>query len=201
MLDTDWGQVELDYRAGVMSINNVCDTHGITRSRLMDKVAQEGWSRDLMSQVRAEVNERLYMARRHEERAKDHVTVAAQVMVDVIYRHRHDICHLRSTITKAFHGINELMDMDITNEDGNIDKAELILRNVRSALLLGKTQGVVSALDTLASAYQRVITMERQAFGLDGLVSTSAYMQEESGPPAATVQLYLPVNHRDPVST
>lgn len=201
MLDTDWRQVELDYRAGVMSINNVCAIHGITRQRLMERVASDGWSRDLMSQVRAEVNERLYMNRRHEAQAQDHVSAAAQVMVEAVYRHRHDIAHLRSTVSRTIQQVNDLLDMEVTDDKGDLDRAELILRNVRSSLLLGKTQGIVNALDVLASAYQRVITMERAAFGLDSLVSTASYTQDsESNVPTATVQLYLPANHRDPVT-
>jgi hypothetical protein len=180
----------------------ICHVHNIPRTRLLHKAAQEGWSRDLISQVRAEVNERLYVNRRGEvPDVRDNISSAAQVIVETIYQHRRDISDLRNTATKALDHVNALLDLDLESDDGEIDKSQAILRQVQAGLILGKTQGVVGALDVLASAYQRIVAMERQAFGLEGLAAATPQIESEQSNPAATVQVYLPANHREPALT
>jgi hypothetical protein len=194
--DIDWDKVELDYRAGALSLGSICNFHNITRQQLMGKVSSGAWTRDLMSQVRAEVNERLFMSRQREEQGKDHVAIAAQVTIDVVMGHRRDIRHLREIFVKTLDRINEIVEVDLSDPSQLEDSAE-VLRSLNSRAILGRNQGVVGAIDTLASAYQRIIALERQAFGLDSLTTVSANVTETQ--PTATVQLFLPVNHRDPM--
>lgn len=200
-MGTDWQQVELDYRTGVMSIGMVCRVHCISRQRLMDRVAVEGWSRDLMTQVRAEVNERLYMNRLQAEAEQDHISAAAQAMVDVIRNHRQDIGQLRETISQTVEQVNEVLNAEVM-DDGLLDKSRVVARSVQASLLFGKTQGVVGALDTLASAMQRLVTLERQAFGMESISSATLPVVSAGDNPSTNpiVSIYLPDNHRNPVA-
>jgi len=199
-MGTDWQQVELDYRTGVMSIGMVCRVHCISRQRLMDRVAVEGWSRDLMTQVRAEVNERLYMNRLQVEAEQDHISAAAQAMVDVIRNHRQDIGQLRETISQTVEQVNEVLNAEVM-DDGLLDKGRVVARSVQASLLFGKTQGVVGALDTLASAMQRLVTLERQAFGMESISSATlpVVSATDTSSSNALIQITLPHNSRDPL--
>jgi hypothetical protein len=195
-VDHDWGKIELDYRAGVLSINNICSSHSVSRTLLMAHVANNGWTRDLLSQVHAEVNERLYLNRRRETEIEDHISAAAEVLAEAIRTHRRDIGEMRGTFNQILALVKNVLESDIT-EDGLISKNRVMIRAVEIALLFGKSQGAVGAMDTLASAYQRIVALERQAYGIDGLASF-AQTGEPGQLPAATVQVYLPDNHRDP---
>lgn len=199
MSEIEWNKVELDYRSGVMSIGMICRVHGLNRTTLMDHVASAGWVRDLMSQVRAEVNERLYMDRKEEAAKDDAVSVAAEMMVQVVLSHRKDIQSLRAVLNKTMARFNELLDTGVFEEVISEDGKKVTYRPTQAAMVLGKTQGVATALDNLASAFQRVIEMEREAFGFGGLGGAASAKEDNTmNRPVATVQVYLPANHRDP---
>jgi hypothetical protein len=198
-MDHNWPQIELDYRAGVMSINAICSIHSVSRQSLMGHVANNGWTRDLLAQVHAEVNERLYLNRQKEQCENDHVAAAAEVMVGAIRKQRADIENMRGAFNTILARVQEILDCEVT-EDGLINKNKVMIRAIEVALLFGKSQGAVGAMDTLASAYQRIMTMERQAYGLDGLAAFAQQQGEPGQLPAATVQIYLPDNHRNPVA-
>lgn len=199
--DRDWKEIEIDYRGAVMPISTICRVHGVSRSLLMDHAARNGWTRDLISQVRMEVNERLYtqeLSRPVPE--NDVVAKAAEVMVAVVRSHRKDIAKLRGVASQAMDHFALLMAEGVfeeyTDEDGNTK-----VRLNKSALVLGKTQGVATALDNLASAYARIIDMERKAFGFDTGGSASVGISMGGDPnsvPQAQVTFYMPDNGRDP---
>lgn len=195
MSERDWSLIEQDYRAGVLPLATVSRVHGVTRSDLLQHAEKNGWTRDLISQVRQEINERLTGAADTSEADEDAVARAARVAVEIVRSHRKDLSRLRGVAEGAIARLGELIEDGLVLGDGD-DKAFN-----PAAVLLGKTQGAASALDQIASAYSRIIEMERQAFGLDALtpsVSAGAAVKTPNGQAAANVTFYLPSNHRDP---
>ncbi len=195
----DWNLIEADYRGAVMPISTICRVHGIERHRLMTYAASNAWTRDLASQVRMAVNEALYRAEQDDPMSDDDaITRAAAVVIGVVRSHRKDISALRGLVTQAMTHFQKLMEegvlIDCVNEDGTQG-----VKISKSALVLGKTQGVATALDNLASAYARVVELERMAFGLDMKAAPSVGMSvgDSNGNPVAQMHIYLPDNHRD----
>ena len=193
--DTNWQAVEDAYRAGILPLGTICRNFDITRSQLQAKSITGGWSRDLLQHARAEIAEALLLNRPADPR--DAVAVSAAVAVEVIRSHRKDISRLRDIAAQTMERLGELVQDGITF---TIDQEGKSVASP-AALVLGKAQGIAGALDQIASAYTRIVELERIAFGLNEspLVAITPGAADPTAGLAASVQIYLPQNHRDPV--
>ena len=43
----DWERIELDYRAGIKTLRQIADEHGITHGAINKRARRDGWERDL----------------------------------------------------------------------------------------------------------------------------------------------------------
>lgn len=60
--EVDWGAVEVEYRAGQLSVREVARRHGVAYATLADRAKRLGWTRDLSGEVRREVQRRVAMS-------------------------------------------------------------------------------------------------------------------------------------------
>lgn len=45
----DWERIELDYRAGIKTLRQIAEEHGITHGAINKRAKRDGWERDLSS--------------------------------------------------------------------------------------------------------------------------------------------------------
>ena len=177
----DWERIELDYRAGVMSLREIAaqhpDTHHVAIAR---KAKSEGWTRDLSERIkakaedlvtRAAVTADVTAARAVTE--KQVVEANAQDQASVRLSQRKDIRRKRAIVTRLMDEIEaqvgpenaallaDLGEMMRSPDDAGQDKLNDLYRKVISLPERAKTA------KTLAETLRITVDMERQAFGMD----------------------------------
>ena len=50
---TDWERIELDYRAGIKTLRQIGEEHGITHGAINKRAKRDGWERDLSQKIHA----------------------------------------------------------------------------------------------------------------------------------------------------
>lgn len=177
----DWEAVERDYRIGQLTVGEIVTKHGMSKSTLMARVAKEGWERDLSDAVKvatkagivqATINELTAAAiEKKTERAAEVISsgvdVAAAANVQVVMGHRRDLARLKSVSLKMLNELESATDAVPALHE----LTAMVAENSPEALpALGKfvsLAGRVATSEKLTAAFNRIVTMERQAFGLD----------------------------------
>lgn len=176
----DWERIELDYRAGIKTLRQIADEHGISHVAVAKRAKRDGWTRDLAGKIQAKadelVNKSLVTSAVTVETKiaeKAVIDANAQAVADIRLAHRHDIRRAR-TLTNAL--LNELEQQTDPNtlamlkelgellrreDDNGNDRRNDIYVKVISLSERSKT------MKTLADSLRVVVDMERTAFGLD----------------------------------
>lgn len=53
----DWERIELDYRAGLLTLREMADAHGLSNVSIHKRAKKEGWVRDLGAKIKAKADE------------------------------------------------------------------------------------------------------------------------------------------------
>lgn len=177
----DWERIELDYRAGVKSNREIGAEHGVTEGAIRKRAKAQEWVKDLAGKIQAKADELVRRdAVRAEVRAnqvaseKSVVDANAQAIADVRLAHRKDIGRARA-LTNALldelamqtdpetlqrlRTLGELMFKP--DEKTGRDKLNEIYHDIISLPERAKT------MKTLAESMQKLVDMERTAFGMD----------------------------------
>lgn len=145
----DWEAIEPRYRTGVESLRMLATAFDVTEGAIRQWAKKEGWERDLSAKVKertesllrkAELRNLLRNDPAQKMGAREEVEIAATARTNAILSHRSDIVALRR---KARDYQEEL---DSCGED------------------LGKR---VSILKMLADTQKTLISIEREALGID----------------------------------
>lgn len=175
----DWERIELDYRAGIKTLRQIAEENGITHGAINKRARRDGWERDLSEKIQAKADALVSKAAvstlvstdtRVAEKAV--VDANAQAVADVRLAHRRDIARAR-TLTNALLGeleaqtdpdtlnlLRDLGDLMRSPDDENDRLADLYQR-VIALPERSKT------MKTLAESLQKLVDMERTAFGMD----------------------------------
>lgn len=51
--NVDWERIELQYRAGLMTLREIASEHGITHAAVTKRAKRDGWARDLNAKIQA----------------------------------------------------------------------------------------------------------------------------------------------------
>ena len=54
---TDWERIELDYRAGILTLRELSEKHGVSHVTIHKRAKRDDWSRDLAAKIQAKANE------------------------------------------------------------------------------------------------------------------------------------------------
>lgn len=176
----DWERIELDYRAGIKTLRQIADEHGITHGAINKRARRNGWERDLSGKINAKADALVSKAlvstpvsTESQIAERQVIEAAATAVADIRLAHRHDIRRAR-TLTNAL--LNELEQQTDPNtlamlqelgellrrEDDNAqDRRNDIYMKVISLSERSKT------MKTLADSLRVVVDMERTAFGMD----------------------------------
>jgi hypothetical protein len=147
----DWEQIEREYRAGRTG-RSIAREHGADESSIRARARKHGWSRDLTGAVRVETaNAAIRSLADNAANDRDIVAQAAQRGADILASQRSLGGRLRVLVEAR---VSEMEEMD---KDASAPKGGKALSE-RCRIL-----------STLAVTAQRVVDLERKAWGLDAL--------------------------------
>lgn len=180
----DWEAIERDFRAGILSVREIAAAHGVSHTAVNKRAKADAWERDLkakiMAKAEAEVSKRavsteVSTAQRATER--EIVEANADVIVRVRMEHRTDIARSRrltnallleleqQTDPQTLALLGDLGEMLRQPDERGNDKLNDIYQAVISLPERSKTMKV------LVESLQKLVLLERQAFGLDAEVN------------------------------
>lgn len=180
----DWEAVERDYRTGRFTLRELADIHRRSAGQICRRARAEGWVQDLREVVRQATSAAIIRdlastaTTGAQQNATQQVLAAAEVIKDVILRHRKDaatarvvtnelLAELQATTMKPL----ELQRLLSTTADHlTPERRAEVLRQFGDLL---KLHTRVASMQKLSDAIQRTQTLERRAFGI-GDEDTSA---------------------------
>ena len=177
----DWERIELDYRAGVMSLREIAAQHPDTNHvAIARKAKSEGWTRDLSERIKAKAEDLVTRAAVTADVTAARAVTEKQVVeanaldqASVRLSQRKDIRRKRAIVTcltdelEAQVGpenaarLADLGELLRSPDENGQDKLNDLYRKIISLPERVKTA------KTLAETLRITIDMERQAFGMD----------------------------------
>ena len=154
----DWERIELDYRAGVKTLRQIAEEHGITHGAINKRAKRDGWARDLSAKIAAKADELVSKAavsrpqvsteaaeaRPSAPRVTEREVVAAnaQIQADAVLLQRDDVRRGRSLVMALFEELEhetahrdlylQLGEMMQSPDDAGADKLNELYRKVIS---------------------------------------------------------------------
>lgn len=181
----DWSAIEKEFRAGVKSNRQIADEHGVTETAIRKKAKSYGWVKDLASIIRAKAAEKVRTQEVRKEFAVDDdqadeqkiIEENATIQANVIRQHRTSIGKAQAIAQMLF----EELERSVLNaeelkrfaeiratigsaETGDAEVNERLLAFYTKIMELPSKAGVI---DKLANTLNKLIMLERQAFGID----------------------------------
>jgi hypothetical protein len=172
----DWELIQRQYRLGQKSLRQIAVEFAVQPSAISRRAKKDGWVQDKSHEVRAISEAQLLLSNTGKATEKAtpsriDIEAAAQVRTDVILTHRRDIPAARKLAMSMFtelqlqtDGIELLKQlgelMAAPDEKGQDKRNELYLK----VISLG---GRASTLKSLADTLKTLVSLERQAFGIE----------------------------------
>ncbi|MGZ4968026.1 MAG: hypothetical protein ACXV8O_01305 [Methylobacter sp.] len=175
--DINWNAIELDYRAGQLTLRVIAEKYGITHGAINKRAKRDGWERDLSGKIKQraealvskiEVSKAVSNEKRILE--KDIIETNATMQANIILSHRSNITRYRNLCEALLSELEiqtgecitfeELGEMMHSPDDKGMDKLNELYRKVIS------TPSRVDSTKKLSETLKTLIGLERQAFGL-----------------------------------
>ena len=156
----DWESVERDYSAGLLSLREIGDKHGVTEGAIRKRAKKEEWIRDLTAKIAKKsddlVRKEMVRSEVRSEKIiseKEIIEVNAQAIVNIKLAHRGDIRKSKNIVNALF------------------DELELTTDNRELFEQLGELlrQESESGQDKLNDIYKKVISMPQRIDGVKKL--------------------------------
>ncbi|ONM43146.1 hypothetical protein BXT89_14435 [Halopseudomonas pachastrellae] len=177
--EPDWEQIKKEYRAGQLSNVMLGKKFGVSESAIRKRAKKEGWQKDLASDVRKRVREKLVRDEVRDPNANDDEVVdsVAATGVSVVRAHRADI---RAASRMAEMLMAQLLDAasrreeleEAIHEETKDDESTRRRTSMLKAVSLPTHAGVVR---DLSAAMKNLIPLERQAYNLDETNAEETY--------------------------
>jgi len=183
---TDWERIELDYRAGILTLREMGALHDVSEGAIRKRAKRDSWSRDLNTKIKMRADE---LVRKEEVRKKvrSETTVSEVRQVEIGAELLKDIkLGQRSRITKAtalteklmeelqlltdnreeFEQLGELM---MSPDDNGMDRLNDMYHKVIGL------QGRIKMSKELSDTMKTLFGMECQAFGINDSTDEESY--------------------------
>ena len=145
----DWEGIERDYRAGLLTLRQIGEQHGVTHGAINKRAKRDGWDRDLSAKIKAKAESLVSKQAVSKEVSKERkvseqaiIEANAQAITNVILSHRTGIGRLRA-IAESLMVKLELPESEIKFPDQ------------------------VASVKSLSETLKNLIGLERQAFNVD----------------------------------
>jgi hypothetical protein len=181
----DWAAVEKDYRAGILTLRQMADAHGVSHVSIKKHADRHEWSRDLKAQIVAKAEEKVNRAQVNSEVNKDRavsekviVEANAEILAQADLINRKDVLLALSVsrsqlkevaelgnpeFREMLAAVGEMMDETYVNDRGVEikDKVNELYRYIISLA------GRVKMSKEIAAAHGVYIPMQRKILKLD----------------------------------
>lgn len=183
----DWDLIEIDYRAGVKTLEQMGLDHGVTKGRISQVAKKKGWTRDINAKIKAKadakVNEAAVNAKLNEPKRRlaeqDVVEANAELQYRVRMEHRRDIGRTRSLFVNLLGELEdittkegqrlaeEMFELLAPQEDEDNAAAMRRYENLRKKFdqVVGMS-GRIDSAKKLTEMLEKLVKMERDAFGI-----------------------------------
>ncbi len=158
----DWKVIGQEYRTGQGSISEIARRHGVSAQRIGQVAKRDGWVYGShLPEIKenalkdAALDDAPVNFADDEEQERYAIRNASHQAGEAVKTHRRDLKKMRELADRGIALTKELLTKP----------AEEWSDNART--MLGKTQGTADVIDKLGSAFQKIITLERQSHGLD----------------------------------
>jgi hypothetical protein len=174
----DWTLIEVDYRAGIKALRTIADEHGISHTAITKRAKREGWLRDLTAKTRARADALVYKAAVSNQVStptgpSELATVEANATLQYQVRiaQRRDIARARRLWERQINELDliaaapetfEWLGVAVGDKLTGKERGELVTTLKRVTALSARISSLSRATDTL----EKLIRMERQAFGI-----------------------------------
>lgn len=179
--EADWERIELDYRAGIKTLRQIAEENGITHGAVNKRAKRDGWERDLSRKIQAKADALVSKATVSAEVSAGHriaerqvVEANAQAVAGVRLEHRKDI-HRARKLTNAL--LDELAQQTDPETLAQLRTLGELLANPDEKTGRDRMNEIYQAIialperaktmKTLAESLQKLVDMERTAFGMD----------------------------------
>lgn len=178
MSEINWERIEADYRAGIKTLREIADEHGITHGAINKRAKRDGWTRDLTAKVKAKADFLVSKEAVSNEVSKNSRIPESEIIeanalqsAEIQIRERKDVVKARSV---AMSLLDEL-DSQVTNkelyaqlgellqshDDRGFDKLNELYQKVISF------PGRVDGMKKLSDALKTLIDLERRVYKID----------------------------------
>jgi hypothetical protein len=198
---SDWERIEIDFRAGVLSVREIGAKHGLSHTAINKRAKAEGWDRDLNAKVKARADAMVakrevsaMVATEKVETERQVVEASAQVIANVRMGHRDDIRRFRRLAMALLSELEaetgdpalfeELGEMLRAEDDKGRDARNDIYRKVISSV------GRIDSMKKLADTLKTLIALEREAYGIVGAPESGKPQEQETGADVAPDEAY-----------
>ena len=184
----DWERIEVEYRAGMLSLREIAASHGITEGAIRQYAkgtkTRSKWERDLTEKIKVKADEILRTdllrstLRTKTATEREVVDATAIAVATVQISQRKDIGRNRTLAIKLMEELEEVTDnrelfgqlgeIMAGGEDGNASPLEAIYRKVISM------PQRIDAAKKLAETLKVLISLEREAYGIDDKAKDAA---------------------------
>lgn len=179
----DWERVELDYRAGILTLREMGTLHGLSEGAIRKRAKRDNWTRDLNAKIKQRADElvrkeEVRKAVRTEGRVSElrQVEIGGELLKEIKLGQRTRITRA-TTLTEKLAGELEL----ITDNREIFEQLGELLHNPEDTRLseayhrvIG-LQGRVKMTKELSETMKTLMGMECQAFGLTDQVGEESY--------------------------
>jgi len=206
----DWEKIEADYRAGVKTLRQIAEEHGISHVAINKRAKKNGWSRDLSGKIAARVEdlvtkEVVTKSVTSEARVTEReiIDANAQAIVSVRLSHWKDIQRSRRITMGLLEELEQQTGADnvaLLEQMGELmrredDRGQDRLNDLYQKII--SLPGRAKTMKDLGESLRVLVTLERQAFGLDDKDSKpqdalTTLLQSISG---ANASAFRPVAH------
>lgn len=153
---TDWERIELDFRAGTMTLREIGESNGVSHTAIRKRAEKEGWSRDLNAKIKAKADELVSKAEVSKTVSKEE---AETKKVGENERVLADATRIANVKLQNRAGVSKLQAVF----DAALERVEVLIRQSEVLQELGefmdKGPDEKGRADKMAEAYQKVIAL------------------------------------------
>jgi len=206
----DWEKIELDYRAGIKTLREIAAENGISEGAIRKRAKRDGWERDITAKIAqkadALVRKEAVRSEVRKESAiseREIIDANAQAIVSVRLSHRRDIQRSRRITMGLLEELEQQTGAEnvaLLEQMGELmrredDKGQDRLNDLYQKII--SLPGRAKTMKDLGESLRVLVTLERQAFGLDDKDSKpqdalTTLLQSISG---ANASAFRPVAH------
>ena len=175
----DWEKIELDYRAGLKTLRQIADEHGISHVAINKKAKAEEWSRDLSAKIQKKAQDLVTKNLVTKEVTKEKVVTERQiidananVVANVDIRQRKDVARYQDLMNKLFDELDTISGQDnadaleqlsVMIENEGLASEDALIQFKRISSLGSRVKVAKDLGDTIA----KLIPLERTIYKMD----------------------------------